>query len=99
MWSFISMKLNDFKVGDIVVVICRNDNGSSDYKFLQSQYPLNLVSEVGVVNLRWRNGLRTIKNKEVLSVFINRYCELREATEREKFLYHIYGPHVMSENK
>jgi len=85
------MKLNDFKVGDIVVVICRNDNGSGDYKILQSGFPLSLVSEVGMVNLRFRKGLRTINNKEVLSVFINRYCELRAATEREEFLYHIEG--------
>lgn len=97
------MKLNNFSIGDIVVIICRNDNGTNAYKFMQSQYPLNFVSEIDVVNyggrVKSRNGLKAINSKDILSVFINRYCELRAATEREKFLYHIYGPHVMSENK
>ena len=95
------MKLSDFKMGDIVVIHTRNDDGTIRYKLLQRSYPINLVSMVEKNDVTFRdnrNGLRSYNGKEILGCFINEHCELREATDREKFLYHIQGPFIMEKD-
>lgn len=87
------MTIKDFSIGDIVVITERKCmiKRLKEYKFYDScegNYPLFCVGEVlGGCSLQFFD-------------FLNRYyaslLEFRLATDREKFLYKLYGPFVSS---
>ena len=98
------MNLDDFNIGDIVVIHTRNDDGSKRYKLLQHDFPLNLTTQIVKFDLGGTRrtisitGFRTYKSKDfALSIFVETYCELRRPTEREEILYYACGPHLMDE--
>ena len=96
--------MNKFKVNDVVVVTGNNsiDFWASDlYKELSQLVKINTITEVTLIYkfdcIRDLNNNVKVKlsNGESSVRFLAE--DLRRATKREQFLYHLYGPHVLGE--
>ena len=81
------MNIKTFKIGDIVV-INNPEYRHSDFK--------NIIYEIEDVVGKSFYGIPTkLTNKLILNWVYEK--EIRYATEKEKFLYYILGPHVLGE--
>ena len=77
--------INDFKTGDIVVI------NNPEEKYISSK---NVVCELEDEGFSY--GVNTQMGNLTGNFLIRVYKkEIRHATEREKFLYYIHGPHVL----
>lgn len=82
------MKLSEFKIGDIVVIIKNKDNRNSKY------FPEGLVTKVikGFYPVDEKKfTVKALKSKLTWTYLTNKRLECRPANKREQFLYHILG--------
>jgi len=82
----------DFKVGDIVV-IKSHEKAPSNWR---KNAPINLVTEIMGEGYGKDKLFKMLNNKEITTNYPD--IRFRYATEREKFLYYIFGPYRLGEN-
>ena len=90
------MKLSEFKIGNVVVIIKHLDKIKMSQRF-----PVGLITEVRVAGHnqdRYDNTIKALNSKSTWTSISNLKLLYRPATEREAFLYHIMGkPFVLRE--
>lgn len=84
--------MNNFKVGDIVVI----KSHEKAPKGWRKNAPMNLITEITRNGYGGDRVFKILNNKEITTNYPG--IRFRYATERERFLYYIFGPYRLGEN-
>lgn len=84
--------ITKFNKGDVVKVVANN----YPYKAMQAMFRKNMITEViGYLNLK---SVLSIHEEGFYWEIIRRHVKVQKATEREEFLYKIFGkPFIMKD--